>query len=105
MSLFFIAMKDEYISEYAVEAFARIKADQNGKDSSPYVAFTTKELGKKYLKARNMEKTFSLLTLEQHKERGFKPDMNNGTLIFENEQEISNTLSSPSAKVLRELIR
>lgn len=105
MSLYYIAIKESVKAVEIKDILARFKADNFGPNTSPYIAFITKELGKKYLESRRMSQNFTLLTLPEVKDRCANLDTSNGTVVFQNEKQIADSLLDHSGESLKKLIQ
>ena len=104
MSLYYIAVNNDHAEVDAEYIFIQIKVDTYGAESAPYIAFISKDLGAKYLEARNMGTNYVLVTLEEVRKNGLVPDMNNGTVVFETEEQISNSFKKDAGEYLRKLV-
>ncbi len=105
MGLYYIAIKDRIRGVEVKDILARAKMNNYSPNTSPYIAFTTKQLGKKYLESRRMSKHFTLLTLPEVKNRCSGLDTNNGTVVFQNEKQIADSFLDVSGESIEWLIQ
>ena len=105
MSLYFVAIKSGYTDIPVKDIFVHIKTGVSGKDSSSYIAFTSKAVGLEYLSARKMTSNFRLVTLEEAQKLGFEQDMGSGTVVFDNVDQIAESLDDKSGNYLKKLIQ
>ena len=105
MTLFYVLPPEDLIPKFiGKELLLRIKAGRSDRDCLAYLAFRTKEIGKKYLNKKMPGNNLQLVAREELQIRGIEIDPNHPTLYFETKEQVEKAFTDKNGNYLSSLL-